>query len=270
MSDAIAIDPADVALVLDGVRGSAARLHATLDVLTDSRAREPSALAGWSRGHVVTHLARSADVYRWLLALARTGVEPGPRADAATLDRALHEGAGRGAAELVADLRTSLDRLLEEAASMPVERWSTLVTALAGWRHPAWFTLHRCRRELETHHVDLNLGCTTANWPADYVTWALDGTVAALAAGHFPVSRIVAEDLGRSWTLSATGPTVTGPGHTLLAWLAGRGSDPQLRSDLPLPTPPRWPLPPVPGWQSLAPKTAVPPHREAGNTAGLE
>ncbi|MCX4399266.1 hypothetical protein OG887_01865 [Streptomyces sp. NBC_00053] len=38
----------------------------------------------------------------------------------------LHEGAGRSGAELVADLRTSLDRLLDEAASMPAERWSTL------------------------------------------------------------------------------------------------------------------------------------------------
>ncbi|MEY9969070.1 maleylpyruvate isomerase [Streptacidiphilus sp. MAP12-16] len=248
MSDNIAIAPADVALVLDGVRRSAARLGATLDVLTDLRAREPSALPGWTRGHVVTHLARSADVYCWLLALARTGTEPGPRADAVTLDRALHEGAGRSGAELVADLRTSLDRLLDEAASVPAERWTTLVTALAGWWHPAWFTLHRCRRELETHHADLNLGYTTANWPADYVTWALDDILTALAAHHFPVARIDAEDLDRSWTLSGTGPTVTGPGHTLLAWLAGRGRDPQLRSDLPLPTPPRWPLPPVPGW----------------------
>lgn len=47
---------------------------------------------------------------------------------------------------------------------MPAERWNTLVSALAGWRHPAWFTLHCCRRELETHHVDLNLGYTTACW----------------------------------------------------------------------------------------------------------
>ncbi|WP_223281086.1 maleylpyruvate isomerase family mycothiol-dependent enzyme [Streptomyces antnestii] len=248
MPDNIAVSPAEVALVLDGVRNSAARLTATLAPLTNLQAREPSALPGWSRGHVLTHLARSADVYRWLLTLARTGTEPGPRADTATLDRALHAGAGRKGTELVADLRTSLDGLLDEAASMPAERWTVLVTALAGWQHPAWFTLRRCRRELETHHADLNLDYTTANWPADYVTWALDDTLTALAAHHFPVARIKAEDLDRSWTLSATGPTVTGPGHTLLAWLAGRRTDLQLHSDLPLPTPPRWPLPPVPGW----------------------
>ena len=248
MSDIIDIAPADAALLLDGIHSSAARLRATLDALSDVQAREPSALAGWSRGHVVTHLARSADVYRWLLTLARTGAEPGPRADAGTLDRALREGAGRSGEELAADLRSSLDRLLDEAASMPADRWSVLVTALAGWRHPAWFTLYRCRRELETHHVDLDLGYTPADWPADYVTWALGDTLAALTAHQFPVARVEAEDLGSSWTLAATGPTVTGRGHALLAWLAGRSEQPQLRSDLPLPTPPRWPLPPAPGW----------------------
>ncbi|MFB7756141.1 maleylpyruvate isomerase family mycothiol-dependent enzyme [Streptomyces sp. NPDC056121] len=239
---------ADIDLLLDDIRGSVARVGAALDSLTDLQAREPSALLGWSRGHVITHLARSADVYRWLLALARAGTEPGPRADAATLDRALREGAERCAGELVADLRGSLDRLLDEAEAMPAERWPHLVTALAGWRHPAWFTLHRCRRELETHHVDLNLGYAAADWPSGYVTWALDDTVAALTARNFPVARIQATDLDRAWTLAPTGPTVTGAGHALLAWLTGRGPDTHLRSNAPPPTPPSWPLPPTPGW----------------------
>ena len=71
------------------VRASAARLGADADSLTDRQAREPSRLPGWSRGHVLTHLARSADAYRWMLALARTGTAPGPRADAAELERQL-------------------------------------------------------------------------------------------------------------------------------------------------------------------------------------
>ncbi|MFJ9615226.1 maleylpyruvate isomerase family mycothiol-dependent enzyme [Streptomyces noursei] len=242
------IDRAGISALLDDVRASAARLATTLDALTDLKAREPSALPGWSRGHVITHLARSADAYHWLLTLARTGVEPGPRADAATLDRALRVGAARDAAELVADLRGSLNRLFDEAGAMPSGRWPTLVSALAGWRHPAWFTLHRAWRELETHHVDLNLGYTSINWPARYVIWALDETVAALAARAFPVARVEATDLDRAWTLAPTGPTVTGPGHALLAWFCGRGPDTLLRSDRQLPTPPAWPLPPTPGW----------------------
>ncbi|MFF2121730.1 maleylpyruvate isomerase family mycothiol-dependent enzyme [Kitasatospora sp. NPDC058184] len=247
------LDGAGAGALLAEVRASAGRVLATVGTLTDRQAREPSTLPGWSRAHVLTHLARSADAYRWLLTVARTGTEPGPRAGAAAPDRAPREGAGRGAAEPAADLRNSLDGMFAAAAAMPAERWSTPVTALAGWRHPAWFTLHRAWRELETHHVDLDLGRSTADWPTGYVAWALDGTAAALAARGFPVARLTATDLGRDWALAPSGPTVSGPGHALLAWLSGRGSVERLRAeglraDGPLPGPPGWPLPPVPGW----------------------
>lgn len=144
--------------IIEEVTRSGARITATLDALTDLEMRTPSTLVSWTRGHVITHLARSIDAYGWLLAVARTGIEPAPRADAKSLARTVREGADRPAAELATDLRSRLAHLAEDATSMPVERWDTLVTALAGWRHPAWYTLHRCWRELETHHVDLNAG----------------------------------------------------------------------------------------------------------------
>ncbi|MEU6218474.1 maleylpyruvate isomerase family mycothiol-dependent enzyme [Streptomyces sp. NPDC047022] len=239
---------AELTALLGSVRASATRMHATLAEMTDHQVNEWSALPGWSRGHVITHVARSADAYRWLLSLARTGAGPGPRADAPAPERALREGAGRDATTLAADLRDSMDQLLDEAALMPAERWSTLLTSLPGYRHPAWFTLHRARRELEIHHADLLLGHTTADWPADFVCWALDGTTTALGARAFPVARMEATDLDRSWSLGPAGHTVSGPGHALLAWLAGRGGEAELRSPLPLPKPPPWPLAPYPGW----------------------
>ncbi|MGW2693105.1 maleylpyruvate isomerase family mycothiol-dependent enzyme [Streptomyces sp. NPDC001296] len=233
---------ADLTALLDALRGSAARLAAGLGELTGLQAREPSALAGWSRGHVITHLTRSADAYRWLLHLARTGIEPGPRADGPALARARREGAGRDAATLVADLHKSVDRLLDEATAMPIGRWSALVTALAGRRHPASFTLHRARREREIDHADLSLGHTTADWPVDFVIWALDDTVAALTARDFPprpargtrprpclVARPDRPDGHRF------GPC---PPRLARRRGAGRGGDTALRSELPLPTPP--------------------------------
>jgi maleylpyruvate isomerase len=231
------------------VARSGARITATLDALTDLEMRAPTTLVGWTRGHVITHLSHSVGAYQRLLAGARTGIEPAPRTDAKALARAVREGADRPAAELVADLRSRLAYLAEDVTSMPAERWDTLVTALAGWRHPAWYTLHRCWRELETHHVDLNVGYRTTDWPSTYVTWALDDTITALAALDFPVARVEALDLGRSWTLSPTGPDITGSGHALLGWLSGRALDPPLTSDHPLPVPPDWPLPPAPGWR---------------------
>ena len=37
------------------------RLLATATAISDTQAREPSLLPGWSRGHVLTHIARNAD-----------------------------------------------------------------------------------------------------------------------------------------------------------------------------------------------------------------
>ncbi|MFG2844523.1 maleylpyruvate isomerase family mycothiol-dependent enzyme [Kitasatospora sp. NPDC048296] len=234
--------------LLEAVRASAERLGASVGTLTDREAREPSPLPGWSRGHVLTHLARSADAYRWMLAVARTDTPAGPRADSAELERRLREGAERGAGALVTDLRGSLDGLLADAAALPAERRAVLVAALAGWRHPAWYLLWRAWRELEVHHVDLNLGYSARSWPEAFVRRALEESVAALAARRVAVARIEAEDLGRTWTLGEQGPVVRGPGHALLAWFAGRGPAADLCSDGPPPVLPPWPLPPVPGW----------------------
>ncbi|MFJ4190872.1 maleylpyruvate isomerase family mycothiol-dependent enzyme [Kitasatospora sp. NPDC089509] len=260
------VDLVDFDGLVREVRASAARLGADVGALTDRQAGELSLLPGWSRGHVLTHLARSADAYRWTLALARTGGAPGPRADAAELDRRLREGAGRGADALATDLRDSLDGLLRDAAELPVERRAVLVPALAGWRHPAWYLLWRAWRELEVHHVDLNSGRTPADWPEDFVRRALTETTAALAARGLPLARVEAVDLGQDWPVGGSGPVLRGPvlrgpvlrgpGHALLAWFAGRGPAAGLLrlDEIPvaepaaLPALPAWPLPPEPGW----------------------
>ncbi|MEY9843022.1 maleylpyruvate isomerase family mycothiol-dependent enzyme [Streptacidiphilus sp. MAP5-3] len=258
--------------IIDEVRRSLDGFAGQLDGMSDDEVRAPSALAGWNRSQVVVHVARAAEAYQWLVTLAATGREPGPRADGAALARAVAEGADHGAAALAADLRGSVGGLLDLAATVPAERWEVLVTALGGYRHPAWFTLYRCWRELEHHRVDLAADYSPADWPAAYVTWALDSTAPGLAARDFPVTRIEATDLGREWQLSAAAsdPVVTGPGHALLGWLSGRSGKPgaepgaelgaesggKLAAELAvtgadgatLPTPPPWPLPPTPAW----------------------
>ncbi|MFZ0215410.1 MAG: maleylpyruvate isomerase N-terminal domain-containing protein, partial [Candidatus Dormiibacterota bacterium] len=42
--------------------------------LDDNRVGQPTALPGWTRGHLLTHLARQAEGFGRLLAWARTGV----------------------------------------------------------------------------------------------------------------------------------------------------------------------------------------------------
>ena len=96
----------DVARRLDEVRWSTEGLLGALRERppTDSWAGQPSLLPGWTRGHVLSHLARNADaMVRALAGTARGERIPmydGEDARAADIEA----GAGRTAAELAADV----------------------------------------------------------------------------------------------------------------------------------------------------------------------
>ncbi|MEO3874780.1 maleylpyruvate isomerase family mycothiol-dependent enzyme [Nonomuraea sp. B12E4] len=234
------------------VARSGTRLIRAAAALTDAEVHALSGVPPWTRGQVLVHVARSADAYTWLLRSARECSQPGGRPDPAP-----PPGNAETSAQLAADLRLSLERFLEEVRTMPADAWTRLVTALAGWRHPAWFTLWRCLRELETHHLDLRCGYRTADWPASYVTWALDDTLATLKAQRFPLGSAEAVDLGRRWGLTPGGPAIAAAGHVLLGWLSGRTSADGVTSDERLPVPPVWPQPPTPGWGRAAGEPGV-------------
>jgi maleylpyruvate isomerase len=219
--------------------------------LSGTGLRAASRLPGWTRGHVLAHVAHSVDAYVWLLRLAHTGREPGPRADSAALAAAIERDAALPADRLADRLRESLDRFEEQAHTLPAHTWDRLVPALAGWRHPTWYLLLRCLRELETHHLDLDVGHGTERWPEGYVSWALDDTLTTLRARGFPIASVEAVDLGRRWSVGADGPSVAGAGHQVLGWLGGRAPAAVLTTGAPpgsLPTPPAWPQAPLPGW----------------------
>jgi maleylpyruvate isomerase len=211
-----------------------ARLITTMARLTDEQAREPSLLPGWSRGHVLTHLARNADGLRNLLIWARTGVKTPQYPSAEARDAAIEAGSGRPAAELAAELDRSAAGFAAEAVSLPGSAWVAEVHGITGPGHPAWFTLFRRLTEVEMHHVDLCLSYVPADWPAEFVNDELEQVTGRFAsrddmpacevevtgpAGE-PVQRFVFPS-GRDDC--AAGPvTVSGPGWLVLAWLTGR------------------------------------------------
>ena len=234
MSGHPALDARDDALGY--VEGSADRFLRTATRLSDTALGAPSALPGWTRGHVLAHVAHSVDAYVWLLGLAHTGREPRPRTDAAALASAIERDALLSADGIAALLRDNLDRFTAQARVMPARAWERLVPALAGWRHPAWYVLLRCLRELETHHLDLGTGHGTERWPDAYVTWALDDTLATLRAQEFPLASVTAVDLGRRWSVTPDGASVAGTGHHVLGWLSGRTSADALTAGIDTPS----------------------------------
>jgi maleylpyruvate isomerase len=128
----------------------------------------PSRLPAWTVGHVLTHLARNADsIVRALHAAARGEVVDRYEGGAAGRERDIEAGHARSTDALLADVRTTIERL-EHAWSAGTD-WSGRSRESNGAEIPVR-DLPRARwREVEVHAVDLGLGYEPADWPGEFV-----------------------------------------------------------------------------------------------------
>ena len=218
----------EIALALAQLAESTGRLLATADALTDAQAAGPSRLPGWTRGHVLTHLARNADGFRNLLTWAGTGVETPMYPSEEARARDIEAGAGRSAAEIAADVLESAAALAAAAQDLPAQAWDALV-ARRGDTFPARQIPPRRLAELEIHHVDLDAGYRPADWPASFVAANLARVARDFAGrGDAPACLARPDGLDAVYPIGplpqeqASQVTVSGPPAALLAWLIGR------------------------------------------------
>ncbi|MFI1987948.1 maleylpyruvate isomerase family mycothiol-dependent enzyme [Actinoplanes sp. NPDC020271] len=231
----------DPLVLMTDVEQATENLLRAAQALDDAVIGEPSALPGWTVGHVLTHLARNAEAYTNLLVWARTGVETPAYASTAARNAAIEAGAGRPLAEQLADLRAAHERFADAAASMPAAAWT--------FRYPSivptaavvpWARL----REVEVHHVDLGRGYTPADW-SDAFALRLLREIAGDLPASAPAMVLHPAGVDHSITLGAPGataPVIGGPTRSIAAWLAGRadGTDLTVSPDGELPQPARW------------------------------
>lgn len=231
-----------LASALDEMVTATDRLLLAVDTLDDQALREPSGLPGWTRAHVLTHLARNADGLANLVAWARSGEEvPMYAGGRAGRDADIDAGAGRHIGDIRLDLNDSAERLLEAFADFPEEALTREVTFVSGaTAYGGELPLMRVR-ELEIHHVDLGWGYTAADWSEAFATRTLDQVAPQFLDRDCPVTRLEAGD-GRAWTVGAAGPVLRGDVRDLAAWLVGRRSTGALDVNPagPLPSAPRW------------------------------
>jgi maleylpyruvate isomerase len=188
---------------IDGCRQSHAALHSRIDGLTDEWALQPSSLPGWTRGHVLTHIARNADgIVRLLDGAARGEMVEQYSGGVDGRTAAIEAGARRPADQLIEDVRSSSELVERSFAGLPNGAWDNPVRTVRGVEFPAHFVVFHRWREVETHHVDLNLGHTPADWPRPMVAGWLELELPTLADRTDPVA--------------------------LLAWVTGRGAAPLL------------------------------------------
>src|SRR5579862_2513275 len=134
--------------------------HATQRLLDDARTipeadlRAPSLLPGWTRAHVLAHVARSADAMRNLLIGARSGHDRPAYASAQARDADIERGAAMTAKELMADLADSAMALRTIVKQLPDQAWQVRVRVLDSAPFPATGLLTQRLVEVELHHCD--------------------------------------------------------------------------------------------------------------------
>jgi maleylpyruvate isomerase len=193
-------DAPETTVQLDTVAEATTRLLDTVRGLGEADVTEPSLLPGWTRGHVLAHLARNADSLVNLLLWARTGIETPQYPSQFIRDADIEAGAPRPLAEQLTDNETAARRWLSLAQTMPPAAWEAIVRTRQGRPIAATEVLWMRLQEVEIHHVDLHPSDTNVT-----------GTIGTAARSH----------------------TITGPAHALLAWLLGRSIGADLTGDLP-------------------------------------
>ena len=146
-------------VLIDGCVAAQAALLADIADLNDDVARRPSLLPGWSVGHLLTHIARNADSMTWRLEGAELG-ELRDQYPGGLEQRSsdIEDGAGRPAAELVADVRQSADALERIMTELPLAAWDAPSRTSRGVVEDSRDAALSRWREVVVHHGDLGLG----------------------------------------------------------------------------------------------------------------
>jgi maleylpyruvate isomerase len=186
---------------VEGCVAAQRTLDAAVAGLDDEQARAPSLLEGWSVGHVLTHVARNADSVVWRLEGAALGEvrDQYPGGLAQRRDD-IEAGAGRPAADLVADVARTSAAVAAAMAGLAPSAWNARSRTSRGVVETAADAVFSRWREVVVHHGDLGLGPVV--WPSALVAAWLPRELPRLAERADPAQ--------------------------LLAWVIGRGPAPVL------------------------------------------
>ncbi|MDQ1057832.1 maleylpyruvate isomerase [Arthrobacter globiformis] len=212
-----------------------AELHKAADAvsslaakLTEADVPAPSALPGWTRGHVLAHITGISN------AMARQ-LEYAARGEAVELydggydgrTKAIEMSAGHALEQHRADLDAALERALRAFDSLEADTGSDAAGA-GGWRAPISYRGGvvldgglALWRELVIHASDLNTGRGPETWSRQFCEHLLT----FLAARVPEDQKLVLQPLGMPPVTIGTGgrsTVVSGMVTDIAAWLAGR------------------------------------------------
>jgi maleylpyruvate isomerase len=158
----------------DRIDDATQRLLGTARVITEPDLRQPSLLPGWTRAHVLAHLARSADAMRMLLIGARSGQDRPAYASREAREADIERDAAQQAKDLATDVADSAMALRTIARQLPDQAGAYPVRILGSAPFPAAQLLTRRLVEVELHHCDLAAGYSPDDWPVIFAALTLE------------------------------------------------------------------------------------------------
>jgi len=220
-------------------------VHETTELMRTASGLDDDALSGdsrcegWTRAHVLSHIARNADGLGNLVSWATTGVPRAMYASPEARDADIAIGASRGAQAILADLEGSAAQFADAAKGLSGAPEQAEVEMRHG-RKVLGGQLPAVRlMEVVIHHVDLDAGYTFADSDPGFVRRAVANSVERMKTGGQAPSVTLRSAEGDTWTIGDGAHVVTGSNAALLSWLTrGRGAG--VSSEAPLPVLPSW------------------------------
>ncbi|MGE9807679.1 MULTISPECIES: maleylpyruvate isomerase family mycothiol-dependent enzyme [unclassified Janibacter] len=204
-----------------------ARLITTVEGLTGPEdLRAPTRCPGWSRGHVLAHLARNADALGGVAGDVAAGRPALMYSSQTQRDADIEAGATRPQPEALADLRDTAEAARAQLRLLGPEHDDVAVPRTPGG---ATFPVRRVPfmrlREVVYHHADLEAGFDFEDVEDELAMAFIGEEVARLKASTpGPAFALAVTDAtgatAREWSVHGGGPLVSGGASGLLAWLA--------------------------------------------------
>ena len=225
----------------------AARLQETVEQFDDQAVAQPSGCIGWTRGHLVSHLARHAEALDGVLAAAdalpspafvagevTSGLRPVYRDDA-DRDEGIESHAHDPAPDLARALSAATSSLHRRPRDFPADRREARVERTPGATSVPLGQLPFQRlREVVVHHVDLVSGYTFGDLEEGTGRLLLADTLQRIATAAPALAPRVLRDDDPATNVEVGGVDVTGSRAALLSWLLRQQSD-GVRADASLP-----------------------------------
>jgi maleylpyruvate isomerase len=225
-------DPGQFLHVVRVLADETDRLLDTVKAMDEIGVHEPSLCEGWTRAHVMSHLARNADAVGRLVHWATTGEETPMYASPEARDADIVAGAGQRVADLEGDVESSADRLLDALLAMPPGGTGVTVR-MRGDVPLASHDLPLVRLyEVVLHHLDLDTGYRLDRTDPALVDRILREAVRRLSGRQAPALTLRTTE-GATYDVSGGGPEVSGSAADLVRWTTGRSDGAGLQGELP-------------------------------------